>query len=357
MNTVLDELMLDIEDFQDFEGGNAPIVVSGEITNFEANKWITSREVIVLPNGRSISLGARMRFTNPILTSITQRQTTTSTRENRNDFNATVVAGREMEVEVGDDFVPLATFICDFLRKANPAMTRSNEQILLDLKTYGLDIHGRLPMYIQQLGSDPDRFKEVAAHFQSLGAVNNSSQVASRQTGTSSRLMSSFRVEEGIPIHHLEISHVNREMSQSNSGFIGFLDAFWNTFSLAIAIDKQRTANAKVLEADPTNAEAAAAEAAIRNLFSTPRLLRSFRNWGGTSKVVAPLDGSIEYYPVQVPCGRFSVLPVGIDRPHTYSVWANNTANRANAAAGIPETDEDAAAAPGEMETPAEEPY
>lgn len=356
MNMVLDDLLLDIDGFQDFEGGNAPIVISGEISTFTANEWNASREVIQLPNGTLVTMGTRTRFINPILTSITQRNTTTITRENRNDFNATVVAEREMEIELSSGFVPLSDFVCNFLRKANPNMSRSDDQILLDLKTYGLDINGRLPMYIQQLGASPNRFEEVAAHFESLGAVDNSQQVSNRQTGTSSRLIKSYRIEEGIPIHHLEISHVDRSKSQTNSGFIGFLDAFWNTFTLAITIDKVRSANAKILDADPTNATAAAAEAEIRNIFSTPRLLRAFRNWGGTSKVVADLDESVRYYPVQVPCGRFSVLPEGVSKPHTYNVWANNSAERATGDLALPDLSGDTVVA-AELETPAAEPY
>lgn len=357
MNMVLDDFLLEMDDFQDFEGGNAPIVISGEIATYTAGEWHASREVIQLPNGKMITMGTRTRFINPILTSITERNTKTLTRENRNDFNATVVSEREMQVELADGFVPLADFVCEFLRKANPNMNRTNDQILLDLKTYGLDINGRLPMYIQQLGASPEKFKEVAAHFQSFGAVDNSQQVSTRQTGTSSRLVKSYRIEEGIPIHNLEISHVDRSKSQTNSGFIGFLDAFWNTFTLAIAIDKIRTGNTKILKEDPTNAEAAASEAEIRKIFSTPRLLRSFRNWGGTSKVVADLDQSIRYYPVQVPCGRFSIIPEGVTKPHIYNVWANNAAERVQSENDLPSLTDDSVVIPADLDTAAEEPY
>lgn len=326
MSAVLDEIALD--GFSGFEGGNDTIYVANEITVVKANEWVQSREMIEI-NGSPIEFETRYRFIDPILSSIALRRTNATTQQGRIDFNATVVAERDLEIQLDGKWISAEDFVCQVLRRANPHLKTSNEAILHDLKQYGLDLGGRLPMYLQHLGADEDAFNSCAEIFAAYGANDNSAQVASRTKGKNSTLSRSLRVDDGVAIATLEISRVDREMSMTHTGFIGFLDGFWGTFSHIVEMDKTRSALAKVLAEDPTNKEAAEAEARIRGIFGNSRTLRAFRNWGGTSRVVAPLDGSVQYYAQQVPCGRLSIQPDLTLKPITFSVWGTSAANKA----------------------------
>lgn len=325
LNTALMQDLL-AEDFSGFEGDNAPITVPGEITTITANEWVTTSEEIII-GGQSVLLGVRYRFINPILSSLALRQTDAVTRTGRIDFTATVASKREMQVETTNGWISLEDFICNALRIANPNLTKSNDHILLDLKHYGIDPSGTLPMYLQHLGANRESFEQIANQFMSMGAVNNTSQVAGRAQGTRSKLLSSYRVNEGVPIHTLEISKVDRSQSTSGTGFVGFLDGFWNTFTQVVKMDRARTAAKKILTTDASNAAAAEEEARIRNIFSNARTLRAFRNWGGTTVTTSILDDSVSYYAQQLPCGRFSVRSPQDQAVHTWSVWSTRTIN------------------------------
>jgi hypothetical protein len=244
----------------------------------------------------------------------------------RLDFNATVVCERDLEIEVKGEWIPISAFALRFIRAGSPNLQRSDADILLDLKGYGWDPTGRLPMYLQHLGANEDTFKEAAQHFASLGAKSNTEGVKSRARGTASEIMHSYRHDDGgVPIAQLEISHVDRSRSSNNTGFIGFFDAAWNTLTKVVAMDRTRTAIRKTLAEDPTNVDAAKKEQEIREIFSAARTFRAFRNWGGTTVVADALDPSkVTYYAQQVPCGRFAV---GLGTPRTYSVWSTRAAS------------------------------
>lgn len=320
MTTLLDGLA---DDLTGFEGGNAPFVISGETISVKANEWTVTREDIAMGD-KTFGFDVRYRFVNPILSSMALRVTNTATRNNRIDFNATIVSKRELQILVGTEWIDLSQMCVSALRKANPNITKSDADILLDLRPYGFDLTGQLPMYLQHLGANAEAFESVAQHFIALGARENTNQVRAR--GQRSQLIKSFRHDEGISIASLEISKADRTRSATNTGFIGFLDASWGTFQRIIAVDRQRSALRKALEADPTNAAAAAKEAEIRQIFSTAQRLRAFRNWGGTTALVDPLDNDkVTYYAQQVPCGRFAVVDNGTDK--TWSVWGTRNSD------------------------------
>jgi hypothetical protein len=232
------------------------------------------------------------------------------------------------------------------LRKANPNMTRSDIDIMLDLKPYGFDPSGKLPMYLQHLGASEAGFAHAAQVFMELGARENTGQV--RAQGLKSKLAHSYRHDEGVPIHTLEISKADRSRSAAGTGFIGFFDASWNTFQTIVKIDRQRTALRAALAADPKNVEAAKAEAEIRQIFSTASKLRAFHNWGGTSLIYDELDNT-KYvcYPQQVPCGRFSLYTGNGSETKLLSVWGTRAQNLEAgetpvvAAVAAPETSEE----------------
>jgi hypothetical protein len=324
MTDVLGDLLT--EDFGEFEGGNTAYEVPGEVASVTANEWFTARETVEI-NGKSHAFNVRYRFVNPLLSSIALRKTNANTRIGRIDFNATVVSNRELEVEVGNQWVSLQDFALAAIRRGNPQLQRSDDDILLDLRSYGFDPSGRLPMYLQHLGASQEAFEAVAGNFRQLGARDNRQQVQGRTTGQRSQVLASFRHDEGVPIRSMDISRVDRAMSQNGTGFIGFLDGAWGTFTKVVAMDRRRTAIAKVQANDPTNAEAAEEEARIRQIFSNARSLRAFRNWGGTTAVLDPLDETkVTFYAQQVPCGRFSIYGLGHEI-ETYNVWGTRQGN------------------------------
>lgn len=327
MTQLLDGMLADLltDDFSGFEGGNEAYQIPGEVQTLVANQWLTSREEIEI-GGKRYAYTTRVRLVDPILSSMALRKTNATTMANRLDFNATVVAGRELEIEVDGKFMPIQQFALQAIRQGNPGLHRSDADILLDLKNYGWDPSGRLPMYLQHLGANQETFRAAAAHFATLGAKDNTEGVKSRARGQASEVLMSIRHDDGgVPIAQLEISHVDRSRSSNNTGFIGFFDATWNTFVKVIGMDRTRTAIRKTLAADPTNKEAAQKDQEIRELFSTARTFRAFRNWGGTTVLHDALDPTkVTYYAQQVPCGRFAVAGTG--GSHTYSVWSTRAA-------------------------------
>jgi hypothetical protein len=313
----IDDIITD--DLSGFEGGNTPFAIAGETTTVYANEWTVTREDIIV-GGKTFTFDVRYKFVNPILSSVALRMTNAVTRNNRIDFNATVVSKRELQVLVGSDWIDISDMCVSALRKANPNIAKSDADIILDLRPYGLDFTGQLPMYLQHLGANQAAFEQLADQFIALGARDNTTQVRAR--GQRSTLIKSLRHDEGVAIASLEVSKADRSRSATNSGFIGFLDASWGTLQRIISVDRQRSALRKALEMDPTNATAAAKEAEIRQIFSSAQRLRAFRNWGGTSAISDPLDqDKISYYAQQVPCGRLSVATA--EGNQLWSVWGS----------------------------------
>lgn len=345
LSAVLDDLMTD--DFAGFEGGNTPIIAAGETIQVKANEWTVDREEIEI-NGAKHVFDVRYMFVNPRLSSIALRRTDASSMSGRIDFNATVVSERQLEFLIGGQWISLQTLCLKALRKANPGMEqRTDTDILQDLKNYGFDLGGNLPMYLQHLGADTEAFHSVAEKFVALGARENTEQV--RAKGQRSVLVSSYRHDETVPLALLEVNKADRSRSATNTGFIGFADAAWNTFTQIVSIDAQRTALRKVIEShalDSDEAKAAAAkEAEIRQMFGTAQQVRPFRNWGGTSINKDVLSGDIRYYAQQVPCGRFAVKTA--DGSQTWSVWGTRAksgqAQPQPSTPPVPETPENAA--------------
>jgi len=348
----LDDLLT--EDMLEFDGGNEQIEVSGDSITVYAGLWTTTRETIAVGD-KEHSFNVRYKFIDPILTSILMRETntTTGTRPNpvgpRIDCNATVVSQRVLELQVGDTWMREQDFVLKMLRMANPSLTRSDDEILQDLKSYGFDPRGRVPMYLQHLGASNEGFALNAADFVSRGARNNTEEVKRRAQGQKSVVKGSFRHDQGVKIVSMEISKANRALSQTRSGFIGFADGAWGTVTQIVKLDRQRSAIRRILEDEnsTTDVKKAAADedTRIKNLFANTRSRRAFHNWGGTTAVVDILqDDKVAYYSQQVPCGRYTVAsdyviegkgdeatlkPIN---PTMYSVWnrAENNPGGAN---------------------------
>lgn len=314
------------EDFEDFDDSLEQYELTGQITTIESGVWHETREQIQLGDV-SKPFNVRWRFVDPILSSIILRKTfTTPNPEPRTDFNATIVSHREMQVQVGTQWYDLSAFIAQAIRAGSAtARGKTDEDILHTLRQYGFDPTARLPMYLQHLGAGEEAFNLIAADFSDRGATLNTNEVQARAQGRKSQVMASYRHREGIPVRTMEISKANRSLSQTNSGFIGFLDASWGTLSKVLAAHRQRLALDKIIKdpAAPLSAKQAAAarETEIRNLFTVPTSARAFRNWGGTSEVIDILDANAvsRFYAQQVPCGRMTVGEQ--DNTAIYSVW------------------------------------
>lgn len=326
-NTALLQGLLD--DVSGFDVEVDQIELTGEITTVTANEFIETREAIEV-GGQQHFFNVRYAFIDPILSSIILRKTVTvNNQEGRIDFNATVVAKRRMDVQVGDEWLDIATFACEAIRAASPtAIHLTDETILHTLSQYGWNPNEKLPMYLQHLGAGVEAFNEIAGNFVDLGAHNNVDQVRSRASGKASTVTAAYRHQEGIPVLSMEISKADRSKSATGAGFIGFFDATYGTLNKVIAAHRTRTALKQIIES-PTASEqdkknAAQSEVTIRNRFSVPTSARAYRNWGGTSEVVDPLGiNDSAFYAQQVPCGRFTIggLP---GQKVVYSVWTNS---------------------------------
>lgn len=320
------------EDLSAFDGNNPAFLVTGETLEIKANEPFISTEVLDI-NGHQRELTVRTTFINPTLTSVQLRRTDATNYAGRIDFNATVVSERVLEVEiVPGSWMNIADLAVGLIRRANPSINKSDTAILQNLRTYGFDPSARLPMYLQHLGASESAFDAIAEHLKSIGGRDVTDETRRRATGQKSHLVAQIRHDEGVLIGQMDISRSDRSRSESNSGFIGHLDASFSVFRAAVAFDHERTILKKVIEADPTNTDAIRRATEIREMFSTGIRLRAFRNWGGVSRRENHLMGTVEYYAQQVPCGRLSVIPVSSDgvrqAPHRYSVWSTAAANR-----------------------------
>lgn len=318
-------------DFALFDDSLPQLELTGEINTVVANDWNDNRETIIIGDV-SKSFNTRIKFRDPILSSAILRSTVTQNApEGRIDFNATIVAHRDFEIQVGDEWLTMEAFAAAAIKSSSPtAANASDETILHQLAQYGWDQSARLPMYLQHLGAGEQEFAEIKELLMSLGAYDNTDEVKARSRGTKSTVMSSVRHREGIPVSQLEISKANRGLSLTNSGFIGFLDGSWNTLLKVLAAHRTRIGLKQIIENPKSNdaqkAAAAAQETQIRNLFQVATSARAFRNWGGTSEVKDVLDANApsSFYAQQVPCGRLTIAG-----NHTLSVWT--TSNKTGA--------------------------
>lgn len=331
---IFDELLPAVEDF----GTDLDVIeLSGDVTTVETNQWVNTREGLNI-GGKHMQFNVRFRFVDPILSSGILRKTQTATNpDGRIDFNATVVTHQELQIQIADEWMDISDFAVKAIKATSmSAASLTREDVLQILAQYHWKPDARYPMYLQHLGAGEAAFAEFAEHFRSLGAEENTEDVRNRARGKKSHVMASVRHREGVPILHMELSKADRSRSQNNSGFIGFLDARWGTLTHVLANHSQRLAARRILN-DPKASEqdkqaAAKIETDIRNLFQSQTAARAFRNWGGTTVNVDPLDDTVKnYYAQQVPCGRMSVVDA-LGQQHIYSVWT--TANR-NAAADL----------------------
>ncbi len=337
---LLDELMTD--EIGEFEGGNPPYSINGEVLVVEANKPTVSRETIFLGD-RAVTVNTRMTLINPQLSSIALRLTQARTFTDRQDFNATVVAEQRLEFEIEGQWISLQDLVLRVIRHRNKGLTRTDTDILLDLRSYGFEPNGRLPMYLQHISANRDEFHRIADHFRSMGARDNTEDVRRRSRGKKSIVQMSLRTDTNVPISSIDINRSDRSII--SNGFVGFADGRWSQFLEVLKLDSRRTAARRVSDRareefeNGTNTtplaeredfkNAALEERRIADIFSTQTALRAFRNLGGVNVVADVLDENrVQYYANQVGAGRFSVLdPKGIAVP--YNVWSTREQNRA----------------------------
>lgn len=335
LDQIFDEILTD--DISGFAGDNEAFQVPGEVITYVAGEPILNQEDIYI-GGVKRTFVTQVQFIDPILSSMAIRHTDARTFDGiRIDFNATVVSNRKLSIQLPDgNWIDLLDFAIRMVRKGNPNLSLNNTEIALKLKNYGFDPSGRLPMYLQHLGANEDLFMRNSVHFQSLGALSNVDQVRNSSLGTKSVVAHSFRHPEGIRMSSLDVSKVDRTQSttDTSTGYIGFFDAAFNTLTYIIGMDKRRSVLKKIgmEQGEEAFMSARQEEAKMRDLFQTARLARAFRNWGGTARVVRQnvleddVVDSIEYFPQQVPCGRFAVdSGYGPGDTMTYSVWRART--------------------------------
>jgi hypothetical protein len=208
------------------------------------------------------------------------------------------------------------------------------EGIVAALNQRGLSFHGSMPMYLQHLGADEDRFRsEIAPLFQGLGASDNTAQVRNQASGTGrSETVLSYRLDgQGVRVGSFEIGTADRDRSSNGAGFIGFLDATYTTVAAIIEADRTIAAANKVL-ADPAaddqdKALATSSKAEMVTYWGSgsSRNRRPFHNWGGTTRSINA-DGGTRFYATPVPCGRLTLVDAS-GREHPINVWQSG--NRA----------------------------
>ncbi len=306
-----------------FDPSVNPFVVSGVTTRVRANEWVEGREEIEV-GGERHAFDTRYMLVNPRLSSVSFRHTRARTGD-RKDFNATVVTGRKLEIlDPGDGQYKDVTSLClAAIRAQNPGINASDEALLRLLASYGFEPHGELPMYLQHLGSSEEAFNAIVEEFVALGAQPG--DVNSAENKVSVRGF--YRMGgEGLSIEALELGMADRSAAtvNPNAGYIGALDATWQTFLEIMRIHRTRSILKQVLENNASESDEAQQaklmEDGYHTLFSSSRRRRPFRNWGGTTKVFDELDDTkVNYYSQQVPCGRMTVsTPTG---PSTWDVW------------------------------------
>lgn len=297
-------------------------VVNGTI-RIPVGETVEVTEPGFLINGNEQPFTVRYRFWDTRLSSIQFRSTDTMSMSGRQDFSATIISRRDLEVLVGQQWWSLDDLLVEMFRRHFPSLSdKVNDELRALLAGYGIEPKAEQTLYIQHLGADRERYEEIAEQFRSLGATENTSSVRASQN--KSRVVSSYRIPSGaagVDVDYLEISYANRGMSNAAipTGFIGFFEAALNQFNTVVALHKERA----VLAADSSE-EANLRKAEISRIFSSLVPRRPFHNWGGLSVVMDnELTGEVAYYAQQVPCGRLGIRAG--ERVLHWDVWSNSS--------------------------------
>lgn len=328
-----------LHDFSDYDG-SATILVPNETTVFDLTKRYEGPQIIEFAGDRLETFPTRLDWT-ARATSTSLRVTDAVTMQNRPDWNMVLVAERRCLVFVGGRWYSDSDFMAMLIKAAGSRDDRSVEQIVTSLKQRGLDFDGSMPMYLQHLGADMDRFTtEIVPLFEAAGGRDNTANI--QTTGQKSRTVKSVRLEgAGLRVASMEIGVTDRSRSQNNTGFISFLDGTYTTVRCIIEADRTISRANRVLADEHADEQdkalAQAAKEAAQSYWSSgsQRTRRPFHNWGGTSRV-SNVEGLVEYFPTPVPCGRLTLLDVN-NNEHTISVWQTATQiaeDRARIAAG-----------------------
>jgi hypothetical protein len=303
----------------------APYTVSGATVRIPVGEVVETTEPPMLIGGVERPFTVRYRFYDTRLSSIQFRSTNTAEIEGRQDFSATIISKRDLQVLIDQKWWSLEDLQLAMFKQNFPSLkNKIDDELKALLAGYGIDPGGELTMYIQQLGADRDRYDAIAAQFQELGAVENSGSIRSPQN--KSHVVSSYRHPGGsspVRVDYMEISYADRSRSRAviPTGFIGFFEASYNQFNTVVALHKERA----VLKADGSD-EARVREQEINRLFGSMVPRRPFHNWGGLSVAMSnDLTDEVAYYPQQVPCGRLGVRDG--DTVLDWDVWSNNTLN------------------------------
>lgn len=322
--------------------GSATILVPNETTNYDLTQPFEGPQIIQFRDERLETFPTRTWWElNATSTSI--RHTDTDKRIGRRDWNMVLVGKRRCQVNVGGNWISDAEFFALLIRAARQGQnteSQTDERIISSLVQRGLAFNGIMPMYMQHLGADEDRFNnEIVPLFLDMGANDNTSNIRQGTQGTGrSTTAKSLRLEgEGAKVLSFEVGVADRTKSANGNGFISFLDATYTTVAAIVEADRTIRQSNAVL-ADPNSSEIERATASNRKAFTvsywgsgSQRNRRPFHNWGGTTRAVNE-EGNVVYYPTSVPCGRM-VIADHHGREHAINVWMRNNANPTDASA------------------------
>lgn len=308
--------------------GSATILIPNQSTTFPVGETIEVPQIIQFANEKLQTFPTRMKF-DLRATSTSIRHTNATTMAGRRDWNMVLVGTRRCEVNIGGQWYSDADFFAMLLRAAHQGPdNRSNEQIIAALIQRGLDFRGAMPMYLQHLGADEERFMaEIVPLFQSLGATDNTENIRQNQNGSGkSQTVKSMRLDgDGARVVNFEVGVSDRTRSANGAGFISFLDATYTTISGIVEADRTIAQADKILN-DPNADELEKGVANTRKSemvaywgSGSQRTRRPFHNWGGTTRQPTN-DGGVQFYPTPVPCGRL-VIADQTGREHFVNVW------------------------------------
>lgn len=321
--------------------GSATILVPNQTETYDLTKTYEGPQIIQFGETQLQTFPTRISWDLRV-TSTSMRHTDAVTKANRKDWNMVLVGERKCQVFLGNHWISDAEFCALLIKKASKD-NRSVENIVAALAQRGLSLNGSMPMYLQHLGADEDRFRsEIVPMFSSLGANDNTAQVRNQTTGTGrSQTVTSLRFDgQGIRISSFEVGTADRSRSGNGTGFIGFLDATYTTVASIVEADRTIAAANKILADDQADEQDKALALARKGEMVTywgsgsSRARRPFHNWGGTTR--SPnADGAVRFYATPVPCGRATIVDAH-GREHQINVW--QTGNRDAAATLAEET-------------------
>lgn len=310
--------------------GSATILIPNFTENYDLTQTYEGPQTIAFQGTRLQAFPTRIAW-NLRVASTSMRHTDATTKAGRRDWNMVLVGSRKCDVYVGNSWVDDATFFAMLIKAATPNDQRPLQQIITSLQQRGLSLNSEMPMYLQHLGADEERFMgEIVPLFQHLGGHDNTAQVRNQTQGQArSVTVKSVRLEgNNVRVRSFEIGTADRSRSQNGAGFIGFLDASYTTVASIVEADRAIAANNAVLE-DPKADEQDRGVAYSRHAELTAywgsgstRTRRPFHNWGGTTRVANP-DGAVRFYPTPVPCGRLVIADQN-GREYPINVWVNS---------------------------------